>query len=160
MVVLILNFEVIWYMCLSFSEELSLFFFFFFHFWKEIESYLLLDFCKDFSIVHGLFISIGSPVAYCNAGRQQGQRLMIWAHGKRGVWNWGLKICLFPLQLPITFPYVISYQGWTQTSWWKKKENWVWTGYISASTDLSKVSWSDSLQLPEETGVYFVFTFS
>lgn len=67
MVALILHSEIIWYMCFSLSEELSLFFCLF-YFWKETKIYLILVFCKEFPIASGVFTFMGH-LLYCNAGR-------------------------------------------------------------------------------------------
>lgn len=109
MVVLILHFEVIWYMFNSFWRAFS-FFFLLFYFWKET---------KTGNKLH----EVTSCLFQCKeAARATSDDTSSW---KRGVRNWGLKILLFPLQLLITLPYLISYQDWTQTPWRKKKWGWV-----------------------------------
>lgn len=83
MVVLILHFEVIWYMFNSFWRAFSFFFFFFIFGRKQKQE----------------TNSMRSPLAYFSAGRQQGQRLMIRAHGKEvwetGVWRFSCSLCSF-----------------------------------------------------------------
>lgn len=128
--------------------------FFLFLFPGKIESAISqLDFHVELPTVSGVFTSTGdwSPVAYCKAGRQQGQHLRIWAHAKQGT-----EKCLLPVWLLITFSYLISYRSWTQTLWCFAQAHGCRNAFCLHSVSCLLPEWGKSSQLSEDTGIFFV----
>lgn len=152
MIVVILHCEIICYICLSLSEELSLFFFFYF----QVKSTVL---SHNWISMQSSPQSAGSspppgtghqwPIA-----RQGGSKGNIW--GYELMQNRGLRMCLLPVRLLITFSYLISYRSWTQTLWCFAQAHGCRNAFCLHSVSCLLPEWGKSSQLSEETGIFFV----
>lgn len=152
MIAVILHFEIIWYICLSLSEELSPFFFFYFQVKSKVLSH-------NWIFIQNSPQSVGSssprgtghwwPIA-----RQGGSKGNIWGH--KLIQNRGLRMCLLPVRLLITFSYLISYRSWTQTLWCFAQAHACRNAFCLHSLSCLIPEWGKSSQVSEDTGIYFV----
>lgn len=152
MIAVILRFEIIWYICLSLSEELSLFFFFYFQVKSKVLSH------KWISVQNSPRSAGSSPppgtAHQWPIARQGGSKSNIW--GYELMQNRGLRMCLLPVRILITFSYLISYRSWTQTLWCFAQAHGCRNAFCLHSVSCLLPEWGKSSQLSEDTGIFFV----